>query len=89
PLPCVACPPHPPPPPAPHPGRLPGDWYDAVPLADDTVAVVIGDVAGHDLEAAASMASTRNMLRALLFDQSHPPSAILAQLDRTLSLIHN
>ncbi|MFE5489088.1 PP2C family protein-serine/threonine phosphatase [Streptomyces virginiae] len=73
--------------PAAEPSQLGGDWYDAIPLADDTVAVVIGDVVGHDLKAAASMASTRNMLRALLFDQGNPPSAILAQLDRTLHAI--
>ncbi|MGW5663814.1 PP2C family protein-serine/threonine phosphatase, partial [Streptomyces sp. NPDC003758] len=70
--------------PAPEPSRLGGDWYDAILLPDDAVAVVIGDVVGHDLEAAAAMASTRNMLRALLFDRCTPPSAILAQLDRTV-----
>jgi serine phosphatase RsbU (regulator of sigma subunit) len=51
------------------------------------VAVVIGDVAGHDLEAAAAMASTRNMLRALLFDRGSTPGAVLARLDRTLQAI--
>jgi len=51
------------------------------------VAVVIGDVVGHDLHAAAAMASTRNMLRALLFHLRTPPSAVLAQLDRTLKAI--
>jgi serine phosphatase RsbU (regulator of sigma subunit) len=51
------------------------------------VAVVIGDVVGHDLHAAAAMASTRNMLRALLFHLRTPPSAVLAQLDRTLEAI--
>jgi serine phosphatase RsbU (regulator of sigma subunit) len=70
--------------PAAEPSRLGGDWYDAILLPDGAVAVVIGDVVGHDLEAAAAMASTRNMLRALLFDRCTPPSAILAQLDRTL-----
>ncbi len=73
--------------PAAEPSQLGGDWYDAIPLADNIVAVVIGDVVGHDLKAAASMASTRNMLRALLFDRSTPPGAILAQLDRTLHAI--
>jgi serine phosphatase RsbU (regulator of sigma subunit) len=73
--------------PAAEPNRLGGDWYDAVPLPDGAVAVVIGDVVGHDLDAAAAMASTRNMLRALLFDQCTPPSACLARLDRTLQTI--
>ncbi|MEU1404077.1 GAF domain-containing SpoIIE family protein phosphatase [Streptomyces sp. NPDC005728] len=75
--------------PAAEPSQLGGDWYDAIPLPDDVVAVVIGDVVGHDLRAAAAMASTRNMLRALLFDQSRPPGAVLAQLDRALEAITN
>ncbi len=51
------------------------------------MAVVIGDVAGHDLEAAAAMASTRNMLRALLFDQGSTPGEVLTRLDHTLQAI--
>lgn len=70
--------------PAAEPSQLGGDWYDAIPLPGNVVAVVIGDVAGHDLQAAAAMAATRNMLRALVFDQSNPPGAVLSQLDRTL-----
>ncbi|MGW3144415.1 MULTISPECIES: PP2C family protein-serine/threonine phosphatase [Streptomyces] len=75
--------------PAAEPSQLGGDWYDAVPLPDDVVAVVIGDVVGHDLRAAAAMASTRNMLRALLFDRGNTPGAVLARLDRTLQAITN
>lgn len=75
--------------PAAEPSQLGGDWYDAIPLPDHVVAVVIGDVVGHDLQAAAAMAATRNMLRALVFEQSSPPSAVLAQLDRTLEMITN
>ncbi|MFE7232469.1 PP2C family protein-serine/threonine phosphatase [Streptomyces sp. NPDC002405] len=73
--------------PAAKPHHLGGDWYDAILLPDGAVAVVIGDVVGHDLHAAAAMASTRNMLRALLFTLRTPPSAVLAQLDRTLEAI--
>ncbi|MEU1852549.1 GAF domain-containing SpoIIE family protein phosphatase [Streptomyces sp. NPDC019990] len=73
--------------PAAEPSRLGGDWYDAIPLPGGMVAVVIGDVVGHDLEAAAAMASTRNMLRALLFDRDSTPGAVLARLDRTLQAI--
>ncbi|OLZ63134.1 hypothetical protein AV521_39720 [Streptomyces sp. IMTB 2501] len=73
--------------PAPTPGHLGGDWYDALWLPDNACAAVIGDVVGHDLHAAAAMASTRNMLRALLFDRLTPPSAVLAQLDRTVHAI--
>jgi serine phosphatase RsbU (regulator of sigma subunit) len=70
--------------PAAAPGYLGGDWYDAILLPDDACAAVIGDVVGHDLRAAAAMAQTRSMLRALLYDRLTPPSAVLHQLDRTL-----
>ncbi|MFI0711453.1 PP2C family protein-serine/threonine phosphatase [Streptomyces inhibens] len=70
--------------PAAEPNRLGGDWYDAVILPDGAVGVVIGDVVGHDLHAAAAMAQTRSMLRALLYDRRTPPSSILTQLDHTL-----
>jgi serine phosphatase RsbU (regulator of sigma subunit) len=48
---------------------------------------VIGDVVGHDIHAAAAMAQTRSMLRALLFDRLTPPSGILTRLDRALGAI--
>ncbi|MFE2102191.1 PP2C family protein-serine/threonine phosphatase [Streptomyces sp. NPDC059468] len=75
--------------PAAQPSQLGGDWYDAILLPDNVVAVVIGDVVGHDLHAAAAMASTRNMLRALLFDQSNPPGTVLTHLDRALQATNN
>lgn len=73
--------------PASAPDRLGGDWYDALRLPDRACAAVVGDVAGHDLRAAATMAATRNMLRALLYDRLTPPSAVLTQLDHTLHAI--
>ncbi|MFJ9030442.1 PP2C family protein-serine/threonine phosphatase [Streptomyces sp. NPDC102274] len=69
------------------PGHLGGDWYDALLVPDQACAAVIGDVTGHDLQAAAAMAQIRNMLRALLFDQRTPPSAVLTHLDRSLQAI--
>ncbi|MBL7619935.1 MULTISPECIES: PP2C family protein-serine/threonine phosphatase [unclassified Frankia] len=68
-------------------GHVGGDWYDALLLPDGAVGAVIGDVVGHDLVAAAAMAQTRNMLRALLYDKGGPPSTVLAQLDRTLEAV--
>ena len=41
-----------------------GDWYDLVPLPSGRVAVVLGDVAGHGLTAAAITAQLRHALRA-------------------------
>ncbi|MGW6395202.1 PP2C family protein-serine/threonine phosphatase [Streptomyces sp. NPDC055103] len=73
--------------PASTPAYLGGDWYDAMLLPDNVCAAVIGDVVGHDLQAAAAMAQTRNMLRAVLYDRRTPPSAVLAQVDHTLQAI--
>ncbi|GAA2382621.1 hypothetical protein GCM10010420_00700 [Streptomyces glaucosporus] len=73
--------------PAAAPAQLGGDWYDAILLPDDACAAVIGDVVGHDLRAAATMAQTRNMLRALLYDRRSPPSLVLARLDQTLHAV--
>lgn len=64
--------------------HLGGDWYDALRLPDGACAAIIGDVLGHDLTAAAAMAQTRNMLRALLYDRRTPPSLVLGRLDITL-----
>ncbi|CAL9610959.1 hypothetical protein SUDANB70_05658 [Streptomyces sp. enrichment culture] len=74
--------------PATAPGHhLGGDWYDALLLPDGSCAVIIGDVVGHDLPAAAAMAQIRNMLRALLYDRRTPPSLVLHRLDHTLHAI--
>lgn len=70
--------------PAAAPRPIGGDWYDVLRLPDDTYAVVIGDIAGHGVRAAAAMAQTRSMLRALLYDLRKPPGAVLTQLDRRL-----
>lgn len=68
-------------------GPIGGDWYDAIRLPDGICAVVIGDIGGHSLQAAAAMAETRAMLRALLYERLGFPGAILTQLDRTLQAI--
>ncbi|WP_207794547.1 SpoIIE family protein phosphatase [Streptomyces bathyalis] len=68
--------------------QLGGDWYDALPLPGGAVGAVIGDVAGHSLQAAAAMAQIRNMLRALFYDRPSAPGSVLATLDRTLHAIN-
>lgn len=62
-----------------------GDWYDAFLLADGVMALVIGDVVGHDLQAAAHMAEVRNMLRALAWTHVAPPSMIMRYLDEAVT----
>jgi PAS domain S-box-containing protein len=61
-----------------------GDWYDALLLPDGAVTLSIGDIAGHDLDAATSMSQLRSMLRVIAYDRARPqtPAESLAQLDR-------
>jgi serine phosphatase RsbU (regulator of sigma subunit) len=59
-----------------------GDWYDAFPVDHDgSLAVVIGDVTGHDMDAATRMGQLRSMLRALAWESEVPPSAVLRRMD--------
>ncbi|WP_033308676.1 SpoIIE family protein phosphatase [Streptomyces iakyrus] len=73
--------------PAPDASQVGGDWYDAFPLSDASTALAIGDVVGHDLEAAAGMAQVRNMLRAYAWSQHEPPSRIVERLDEAIQHI--
>jgi PAS domain S-box-containing protein len=61
-----------------------GDWYDAFALPDGRVAVTVGDVVGHGLNAAASMGQLRTALAALA-EYARTPGELLAQLDRFLA----
>jgi len=61
-------------------GRVGGDWYDALELPDGRLAVVVGDVAGHGVGAAAAMGQLRNALRAYLMRGADVREA-LADLD--------
>ncbi|WP_406281527.1 SpoIIE family protein phosphatase [Embleya sp. NBC_00896] len=58
-----------------------GDWYDVFQLPDGRVAIVVGDVIGKGLTAAAGMGRVRSALRALAFTDPEP-SAVLTGLDR-------
>lgn len=69
--------------PAHHEDHVGGDWYDAVSLDGGRLALVIGDVAGHSIDAAAKMSEYRSMLRTLLIDRHEPPSALLRRLEHT------
>ena len=59
--------------------QIGGDWYDAFELQSGHFALVVGDAAGHGLQAAALMTQMRNALRAHLFD-SFGPSESIAKL---------
>lgn len=59
-----------------------GDWYDTVVLDDDACVLMIGDVTGHDMGAAAQMGQLRSMLRTFAWCQDEPPATLLRLLDR-------
>jgi PAS domain S-box-containing protein len=58
-----------------------GDWYDVVPLSEGRLGVVIGDVAGHGVRAAAVMGQLRNALRAFA-GEGYAPAAMVQRLNR-------
>jgi PAS domain S-box-containing protein len=53
-----------------------GDWYDVVPITDRLVALVVGDVEGHDLEAAKIMSRLRHTLGLLVLEERAPGKAL-------------
>ncbi|GAA3779241.1 ATP-binding SpoIIE family protein phosphatase [Streptomyces chiangmaiensis] len=57
-----------------------GDWFDVIPLSGARVALVVGDVVGHGLQASATMARLRAAVRALA-DMDLPPDELLTHLD--------
>ncbi|HTC69337.1 MAG TPA: SpoIIE family protein phosphatase [Acidothermaceae bacterium] len=59
-----------------------GDWFDAFVLPDGTAALVLGDVAGHDALAAATMMQLRTLLRGFAVSHEIAPSEVLRRLDR-------
>lgn len=62
-----------------------GDWYDAFETDDDCIAITIGDVQGHGVEAAVLMNSMRDALRAALYGGSDLAEALTIG-DRIMTL---
>lgn len=60
-----------------------GDWYDAFVLPDGGVMLEIGDVQGHDVEAAASMGRINAAMRAIA-DHESAPGTVLARINELL-----
>ncbi|MGW1887202.1 SpoIIE family protein phosphatase [Streptomyces sp. NPDC001970] len=57
-----------------------GDWFDVIPLSGARVALVVGDVVGHGINAAATMGQLRTAVRTLA-DMDVRPDELLAHLD--------
>ncbi|MGW7431735.1 SpoIIE family protein phosphatase [Streptomyces sp. NPDC054861] len=63
-----------------HISEVGGDWYDVMELPGGRLALVVGDVMGHGVPAAAAMGRLRITTKALA-RQNLAPDAVLAELD--------
>ncbi|KUL47126.1 protein phosphatase [Streptomyces regalis] len=61
-----------------------GDWFDAIALSDDRTALVIGDVMGHGIHAAAVMGQLRTAVRTLA-RRDTAPGQVLRSLDAAVA----
>ncbi|MHA5047780.1 SpoIIE family protein phosphatase [Streptomyces sp. SD15] len=57
-----------------------GDWFDVIPLSGMRVAMVVGDVVGHGIQASATMGRLRTAVRTLA-DIDLAPDELLTHLD--------
>ncbi|MER5917157.1 SpoIIE family protein phosphatase [Streptomyces sp. NPDC001982] len=65
-----------------------GDWFDLIELSGARVALVVGDVVGHGINAAATMGRLRTAVRTLA-DLDLPPDELLAHLDDTVRRLND
>ena len=69
-------------------GYLGGDWWDVLPLPDASrIALVLGDIAGHGVAAAATMTQVRISLRAYVMAGA-APAEVLERLDALVFHLH-
>jgi len=61
-----------------------GDWYDAFATRDGSTTLVIGDVIGHDLDAAVVMGQLRALVRAIGYDSQETPARVLERVDAAI-----
>ena len=61
-------------------GGVGGDWFDVIPMSHNRVALVVGDVVGHGINAAATMGRLRMVLNTLT-NLELPPDEVLSRLD--------
>ncbi len=65
-----------------------GDWYDAFALSNGAVAIAVGDVTGHGLEAAVLMSKLRQSFRAVTIRaaqfENRDPGSIVASVEQTM-----
>jgi serine phosphatase RsbU (regulator of sigma subunit) len=62
-----------------------GDWYDAFRPPDGATLLVLGDVVGHNVDAAAAMGQLRSLVRGIAWDRPGTPAGILTRVDDVLT----
>jgi serine phosphatase RsbU (regulator of sigma subunit)/PAS domain-containing protein len=67
--------------------RVGGDWYDAFLQPGGSTMLVIGDVVGHDTEAAAAMGQLRGLLRGIATYSDAGPVEVLRGLDASMTTL--
>ncbi|MEW1676621.1 SpoIIE family protein phosphatase [Streptomyces noursei] len=67
-------------------GGVGGDWFDIIPLPGTRVALVVGDVVGHGLHAAATMGRLRTAVHNFA-NLDVPPDELLWHLDELVTRI--
>lgn len=66
-----------------------GDWYDALMQPSGATVLVIGDVVGHDVEAAAAMGQIRTIVRTLGALDSVGPAAVVRQSEQVMATLQS
>ena len=64
-----------------------GDWYDAFLQPGGATVVVIGDVVGHDTQAAAAMSQVRTLLRGIGAAGAPGPAQVLSTVDQVMETL--
>ncbi|MEL7977360.1 SpoIIE family protein phosphatase [Isoptericola sp. F-RaC21] len=67
--------------------RVGGDWYDVVLRESGRAVLVVGDVAGHDVDAAAAMTHLKGVLRTVAVEDDAGPAAVLDRAERAAAAL--
>lgn len=67
--------------------RVGGDWYDVVLRGSGRAVLVVGDVAGHDVDAAAAMTHLKGVLRTVAVEDDAGPAAVLDRAERAAAAL--